>query len=282
MRLDAGPYILEQTAAGWIASLRAAPAWSGSGGSPQAALDDLQRRVAKGMEEGAARKLIVAALLAVPPELAALSRQADSARTVAAPTGRALQIKVTLRHVRPPIWRRIVLSDTMTLDTVHRVVQAAMGWTDTHLHGFRKGNQTYALPSRPEFDFGMPSVDERSVAIGALLGRPKDGLVYDYDFGDGWEHDIVLEKVLPPEDAPSPLPRVVAGKRACPPEDCGGPPGYEGYLAAIANPKDPAHADLLAWRGAGFDPEEFDLEAANTALSPRRPRARPRSRTPRR
>lgn len=110
---------------------------------------------------------------------------------------------------------------------------------------------------------------ERQTRLGALLTKPCDLLSYAYDFGNGWEHDIILEAI---SEAGTGLkyPRVVAGERACPPEDVGGPPGYESFLAAIADPRHDDHGRMLEWVGGRFDPEAFDLVAANDAIPVRR------------
>lgn len=181
----------------------------------------------------------------------------------------ALQLKVTLRNARPPIWRRVMVPSDMPLDRLHDVLQIAMGWTDSHLHAFVAGGTSYMPASVEEFG-GPPGIDERSVTVGELLTRPKDRMLYEYDFGDDWEHDVVVEKVLKGGATPD-LPRVIDGRRACPPEDVGGSPGYAEYLQAIANPRHPGHVDMLEW-GGEFDPEAWDLAAAEAAL--RRARGR--------
>jgi hypothetical protein len=178
-------------------------------------------------------------------------------------------IKVTLRHIKPAIWRRLEVPAAISLFDLHRVLQVAMGWTDSHLHQFVHKGVLYGAPD-PEF--GMPMVSERRTTLGALLVHPKDRLLYEYDFGDGWEHDVVLELVEPAR--PGLLyPRVVAGKRACPPEDVGGPGGYDEFVRVMADASHEEHESMLQWYGRPFEPEYFDPIDATDAL-PRRRRTR--------
>lgn len=178
-------------------------------------------------------------------------------------------LKVTLRGIRPAIWRRLEVPANLTLFDLHRALQGAMGWTDSHLHQFIHRGTYYGAPDR---EFGMPVVSERRTALQDLLARPKDRLIYEYDFGDSWEHDVVLEKVAEAEPGVS-YPRVIGGKRACPPEDVGGYPGYAEFLEAIANPRHQEHDNMLEWAGGPFDPEAFDVIVANRRLPKKRPRS---------
>jgi len=181
-----------------------------------------------------------------------------------APDGASvLQIKVILRGTRPPVWRRLLVPSTITLERLHHILQVVMGWTDSHLHEFRAGDASYGTPE-PDWDEDEV-VSERRVRVGELLQEPKDRLLYAYDFGDSWEHDIVLEKILA-RATDMKYPWVLAGKRACPPEDVGGTWGYEEFLKTIRNPKHPEHQDTLAWCGGSFDPEAFDVQAINRAF----------------
>jgi len=169
----------------------------------------------------------------------------------------AYELKVTLRGIRPPIWRRFRVRDDITLGKLHDLLQVIMGWTDSHLHQFVSKGIYYGQPD-PEF----PRQDEGKVHLRDVLRKPKDRLMYEYDFGDSWDHDLVLERVLPHE-ARARYPLIVAGKRACPPEDCGGIPGYYRLLEALANSADPEHQELLEWVGGSFDPEAFDVGTLN-------------------
>lgn len=178
-------------------------------------------------------------------------------------TGQLAQLKVTLRGARPPIWRRCLVPTDATLAELHRVLQIAMGWLDGHLHQFRRGSTYYGVPD-PEFPPGRE--DERRVRVSQVLRSPKDKMIYEYDFGDGWEHEVVLEKLGQSETGQR-YPRVIAGKRACPPEDCGGVGGYDHLLEVLANPKHPEHGELMEWCGGEIDPDFFDLEDTNEAMA---------------
>ena len=182
-----------------------------------------------------------------------------------------LQLKVTLRGVRPSIWRRLEIPTDTTLLDLHHILQGAMGWTDSHLHQFEQDGVYYGAPDR---EFGEPMVSERRTRVGDLLQAPKARLTYEYDFGDGWEHEVVVEaRVEAQPDAR--YPRVTGGKRACPPEDVGGAPGYDAFLAAMTDPIHDEHASMLEWIGGPFDAERFDVISANDRIPKRRRVARP-------
>lgn len=178
-------------------------------------------------------------------------------------TGAAVfRLKVTLRGSKPPIWRRFLVPGDLTLKRLHDCLQMVMGWTDSHLHQFEAGGVRYGTSDR---EFGAERVSENRTRIDQVLVRPKDRMSYEYDFGDGWVHDIVLESILPAEpDGRYPL--IEAGKRACPPEDIGGIYGYGDFLDAIADPGHPEHEELMEWIGGSFDPESFDVRQANLAI----------------
>ncbi len=179
-------------------------------------------------------------------------------RKAAAPT-RVYQLKITLKDSKPPIWRRVEVPDDITLSRLHTIIQAAMGWTDSHLHMFTVGQTSYGVPD-PSYDDDVH--DERRVKLNQLLTEPKQKFSYEYDFGDSWTHVVLLEQVR--ESAPGlRYPRCTAGKRACPPEDCGGIWGYADFLAAIIDPEHPEHDDMLEWVGGEFDPELFDPDEVN-------------------
>lgn len=171
------------------------------------------------------------------------------------------QVKVTLRHIAPPIWRRLEVPVDIKLGKLHDVLQIAMGWTNSHLHAFRAGGVTYGTPDR---DFPDDTVSERNVRL-SQIATQRDKLIYEYDFGDGWAHEIKIEKAFPAEPAVH-YPRCTAGGRACPPEDCGGPPGYAHLLEVLRDPKHGEHEEIREWVPEGFDPEVFDLDAVNEAL----------------
>jgi len=172
------------------------------------------------------------------------------------------QLKVTLRGSRPPIWRRFEAPGDVTLYQLHRILQSVMGWTDSHLHQFRRGKVLYG-ESDPEF--GVRRQNERKVRLQDVLRQAKDRMVYEYDFGDGWEHEVVLERVTSPEPGVQ-YPRVLDGWGACPPEDVGGVWGYYEFLEAIGNPNHPDHESMMAWCGGAFDPGAFDVDEINRFL----------------
>ncbi len=177
---------------------------------------------------------------------------------------RTYKLKVTLRRSRPPIWRRLEVDAGVTLAELHDVLQIAMGWTDSHLHQFRRGTKYYG---DPDLDLGMDREDERRVQLRQVLRRPKERMVYEYDFGDGWEHDIVLEAAGEATDEQA-SPRVLAGKGACPPEDVGGIGGYYELLEAIRDPTHPDHLDMLEWAGP-VDPDAFEVDDVNAYFQKR-------------
>lgn len=175
------------------------------------------------------------------------------------------QIKVTLKYSKPPIWRRLEVPGQTRLDKLHLILQAAMGWWNAHLHQFIVG-QTYYGEPHPDYDmWGPEMLDESKYRLNQIAPREKSKFVYEYDFGDSWEHTILVEKILPPEKGVS-YPRCIKGKRACPPEDVGGVWGYAEFVEAITDPNHPDHADMLEWVGDDFDPEAFDLAEINEAL----------------
>ncbi|MBI4526872.1 MAG: plasmid pRiA4b ORF-3 family protein [Deltaproteobacteria bacterium] len=174
------------------------------------------------------------------------------------------QLKITLKYSHPPIWRRVQVPGDMTLGKLHGVIQAAMGWYDSHLHQFIVGKAYYGLPSFDEVS-ELELNDERKVGLSKVLSKSKQKIVYEYDFGDSWQHEILLEKIVPP-DSKTRYPICLGGARACPPEDCGGIGGYASFLQAISDPGHEEHKETLEWVGGEFDPEAFDLEAANRAL----------------
>lgn len=176
---------------------------------------------------------------------------------------RIYQIKVTLKDSKPPIWRLLLVPASMTLAQLHGVLQEAMGWYNCHLHQFIAAGECYGEPD-PSADFDV--IDERNIRLDRLLTTVRSSLVYEYDFGDSWEHKVELEKILP-FDSQTTLPQCIKGSRACPPEDIGGVWGYEEFLKAIADPKHPEHEDYKEWLGEDFDPAHVDIDRINAALA---------------
>ena len=174
------------------------------------------------------------------------------------------QIKVTLRGSRPPIWRRLLVASDTTLAALHDIIQMAMGWENSHLHAFEIGEDSYSAPLEDRFD-DLDFKDERRMKLSQVVVSEGFKFAYEYDFGDSWDHIILVEKVLP-FDPTQALPVCIKGKRACPPEDVGGVWGYDTFLEAIQNPDHPEHEMYREWGGEDFDPEVFDLAAINAAL----------------
>jgi hypothetical protein len=174
--------------------------------------------------------------------------------------GLIYQIKVTLRGIEPPIWRRFQVRGDATLAELHDVLQAVMGWWDYHLHEFIVQEDHYGVP-HPDYMFEMK--DESEVRL-KDVAEEGSTFIYEYDFGDSWMHDLKVEKIMEPEPGRR-YPVCVEGERATPPEDVGGIWGYEEYVEAMADPDHPEHEEWREWRGE-FDPEVFDLDEVNSAL----------------
>lgn len=175
-------------------------------------------------------------------------------------SSRVYQLKVTLKGTKPPIWRRVLVESSATLDQLHEVIQAAFGWWNYHLYEFEFGRARYGIPDPDGFDFGPPTRDARTARLDQVAGVGSS-FTYTYDFGDNWEHRIAIEKVLDTSPVAS-LPACIDGRRAGPPEDCGGVWGYAELLEILADRSHPRHASLAewasAWGGADLDPDAFD------------------------
>ena len=175
---------------------------------------------------------------------------------------RVLRLKVELLEIAPPIWRRIEVPGDSTFWDLHVAIQDAMGWADSHLHMFEIRDA-----GRKSVEIGIPDPDFESGVVAGWtrplskhVKKPGDRLVYEYDFGDSWRHSVVLEAVSSAEPGVR-YPRCLDGARKCPPEDCGGVPGFEDFLEAIADPDHDEHESMLTWCGGSYDPEDFDPAA---------------------
>ncbi len=184
------------------------------------------------------------------------------------PTNKAdllCQFRIALLDIKPPIWRRIQVEDC-TLAELHEYIQAAFGWWNYHLHQFEIDGARYGPLPEDDFDYGVEMEDETAVRLSDLL--PKSGKrtrwIYEYDFGDGWRHEVRFEG-YPPKAEGQEYPVCLEGERACPPEDVGGPWGYVEYLEVLADSDHERHEELLEWRGP-FDPEAFDAKQATAAM----------------
>ncbi len=171
------------------------------------------------------------------------------------------QVKVTLMGSEPLIWRRVRISGETTLEELHYVIQVVMDWENYHMHQFVAADRRYGLDE----DFMPDPESERNATLREVTPQPEDRLLYEYDFGDGWEHDILVEELLPPEKGAR-YPVCVEGEYAAPPEDCGGIPGYYMMLEALEDEENPDHEEMIEWVGGDFDPVAFDLERINREL----------------
>jgi len=172
------------------------------------------------------------------------------------------ELRVQLKGVDPPVWRMLQVRRDTTLHHLHEVLQVAMGWTNSHLYLFHVGEKVYGEPS-PEWESEIQ--DSTSTTLEEIVSGGSPSFLYEYDLGDSWMHAITLEGTLDVKGKE--MAWCTGGARACPPEDCGGPPGYQHFLEAISDPRHQEHGAMLDWVGGGFDPEEFDVEATDLALS---------------
>lgn len=189
-------------------------------------------------------------------------KQPTMANQLQSKTKSVYQLKITLKDFRPPIWRRVQVNSDITLGKLHQIIQASMGWTNSHLHGFSIGGVEYGQPL-PELDLEIKN--EQKIKLSKVVTGEKQKFFYTYDMGDSWEHEILVEKVLP-HDPLVRYPVCITGKRACPPEDCGGVWGYADFLEAIQQPDHPEHESMLEWVGGAFDPDAFILSEVNQLL----------------
>jgi hypothetical protein len=175
------------------------------------------------------------------------------------PTDGSLQLRIELMDVRPAVWRQVLVPDDITMAELAEMLLAAMGWENSHLHQFRVGDESYGTADE---DAPEDEIDEAGVTVSeALLGHERFAL--DYDFGDGWEHEVLIERRSP---SGVEFAECLEGQNACPPDDVGGPSGYEVFLAALADPAHEEHDEYLEWIGGSFDPTRFELDAVNAEL----------------
>ena len=176
------------------------------------------------------------------------------------------QVQITLKGSKPRIWRRLLVPSDTLLSDFHMIIQTAMGWTNSHLHQFVKDQTYYTVKMEDDTYWNdYDNIDYKGLKISDLLSKGKENMIYEYDFGDGWEHKIVLEKILP-FDEKIKYPVCTAGKMNCPPEDCGGIWGYYNMLEVLQNPEDEEYEDYREWLGDDFDPEYFDKDRINRLL----------------
>jgi hypothetical protein len=175
----------------------------------------------------------------------------------------ALQLKISLVRSKPPIWRRVIVPESLILAELHEVIQIVMGWENSHLHDFDVRGERY---TEFEEDIQSGAGDSTAVTLRSLkLNKKGRKFLYNYDFGDNWLHEIVVESSRPAEDSEK-LPVCVTGRRAGPPEDSGGVHRYEYLLEAVSDSANPDHEELSDWLDPDFDPEEFDVDRVNRIL----------------
>jgi hypothetical protein len=188
--------------------------------------------------------------------------------TVGKANARVYQLKVVLIGSNPAIWRRLRVPGNANLGWLHAVLQVAMGWTNSHLHHFLTVDARYSDPRNNE-DLALGEGPDRDEAKATLVQAvPDEGAQfgYEYDFGDSWEHEITVEKILPHDAAAATVALCLDGARACPPEDCGGVWGYANLLKILKNRKHPEHRSMMEWLGRPPDAEAFDVAKSNTWL----------------
>ena len=179
-----------------------------------------------------------------------------------------LQIEVTLYRVRPEIRRRLLVPANARLDWLHAVLQVAMGWNNSHLHRFNVNGRLYSNTQHhfAEYEDDPVILEEADFKLGDVVYGEGALFSYEYDFGDDWQHQVVVERVLPPDSGVPRAALCTDGQRACPPEDCGGSWGYEELLSALRNRRHPEHARMRQWVGREFDAEAFDIAHTNLWL----------------
>jgi len=169
------------------------------------------------------------------------------------------ELKVALKEIEPPIWRVLQVPPRTSLLRLHRILQRAMGWTNSHLHLFNVDGKLYGEPST-EWDFEV--LDSRKMTLEKIFTEGRTSFLYEYDLGDSWRHEIKLLGTVDGEEKPG----CTAGARACPPEDCGGTTGYYDLLVALSDPDHEEHDTMLEWVGGKFDPNTFDVAAVDRVL----------------
>ena len=184
-------------------------------------------------------------------------------------TALIFQIKITLKETKPPIWRRIQVKSITRMVDLHLILQTVMGWDNGHLHQYVVGKRPFQqlIGTRDDDAFGdtFDVTDETRVKLSDIVTAPKFKFTYEYDFGDGWEHELVVEKILS-ADPNVAYPNCLAGKLCCPPEDVGGTWGYYDFLEKIKDENHPDHEEMMEWAGDDFDPDYFSVEDVNQAL----------------
>ena len=184
-------------------------------------------------------------------------------------TKKFYRIQIALRKSKPKIWRRVIIRSDLLLSDFHKIIQTTMGWTNSHLHQFIK-NRTFYMERILDDEYWeeMYNVDYSKMKISDLLKKEKDRIIYEYDFGDGWEHDIILEKIEN-NGVNKIIPICLTGRNNCPPEDCGGIRGYYGMLEILKDSAHEEYEEYIVWLDGEFDPKYFDKNEINDKLKTR-------------
>lgn len=182
----------------------------------------------------------------------------------------AFQLKISLDNSKPPVWRRVLIPETLTFLDLHLVIQAAMGWENAHLFAFRHAGSyepSIGIPYEDDWS-DTETLDAGKIRVKKFLNKEKQKMKYEYDFGDGWQHTVLLEKITGDKIV---APRCLKGKGACPPEDCGGIWGYYELVATINDPSSPDYEDMREWlgleKGESWDVEAFNLAECNERVT---------------
>ena len=176
------------------------------------------------------------------------------------------QLKITLMDIAPPIWRRVAVDGECSLGDLHLILQIVMGWTNSHLHEFRIADSRYGICDPALYDWDEDTLNEDAITLEQVAPFTGVEFLYQYDFGDGWEHLVKVEAIKEPEPGVS-YPTCLAGERSCPPEDVGGISGYAEFLEALADSDHPEHSSTIDWFGSNFDPENFPIDLVNQYLA---------------
>lgn len=174
-------------------------------------------------------------------------------------------LRVEIEYIEPLIWRRVAVPTSMNLKALHKVIQAAMGWLDYHLWEFTADERRYGIPIPDDLDWNRRIDNAASTKLSVLLTTGVTEFGYMYDFGDDWEHRIIVEAVKSAEAGES-YPRFLGGERRCPPEDCGGPPGYFEFIENIASKRSKKAKESLEWYGGPYNPDDIDEQQIKITL----------------
>ena len=174
-----------------------------------------------------------------------------------------LQFKISLKGSKPLIWRRFQVEDNLMFYDLHLIIQTVMGWENSHLYHFVYGKNSYI--GNPDFLESDDTVDDKETKISAIFDKPKTKVIYEYDFGDGWQHDVLLEKILE-KDPKQHYPVCLKGELNCPPEDCGGIGGFYLMMETLKDKNNPDYEDTKEWIGENYNPDNFDLNLVNENL----------------